>query len=165
MISYFIGKFLLKIETYKYNFIYQVYKKKYKLNKDFRFNGNGIQFYGEGEIITGKNSYIGELSTVQATVGCKVIIGDNCQISHNVRIYTSSDVSDQDFSNQLRLEKKGDVFIGDFVWIGANVFINPGITIGKNSIIGANSVVTKNIDPFTIVGGVPAKLIRRKKIE
>jgi maltose O-acetyltransferase len=163
MLNVYIGKIILKIENLKYRFVYAIFYKKYKLNNSFKFNGSGIQFYGEGEIIIGKNSYIGELSTIQATYGCRVIIGDNCQISHNVRMYTSTDISDQDFSNKLRLEKKGDVIIGDFVWIGANVFINPGITIGENSIIGANSVVTKNIDPFTIVGGVPAKLIRRKK--
>ena len=48
------------------------------------------------------------------------------------------------------------------VLIGANVFINPGTTVGENSVVGSNSVVTKNIPPFTIYGGVPAKLIRKK---
>ena len=60
------------------------------------------------------------------------------------------------------LYKKGDVIIGDYCWIGANVFINPGTTVGENSVVGSNSVVTKNILPFTIYGGVPAKLIRKK---
>jgi maltose O-acetyltransferase len=53
--------------------------------------------------------------------------------------------------------------IGNGVWIGANVFIGPGINIGDNSIIGANSVVVKDVLPNSIVGGVPAKLIRMKK--
>ena len=61
-------------------------------------------------------------------------------------------------------QKKGNITIEDFAWIGANVLINPGITIGANSIIGANSVVTKDVLPFSIVGGVPAKLIRMKNI-
>ena len=55
-----------------------------------------------------------------------------------------------------------NIIIGDYVWIGANVFINGGIEVGENSIIGANSVVTHNVSPNSIVGGVPAKLIRKK---
>ncbi len=60
--------------------------------------------------------------------------------------------------------KQGDVIIKDFVWIGANVVINPGVTIGQNAVIGANSVITRDVDPSSIVGGVPAKLIRMKKL-
>lgn len=55
---------------------------------------------------------------------------------------------------------KGPVIIEDNVWIGDKATILAGITIGKNSIIGANAVVTKNVQPFTIVGGNPAKIIK-----
>ena len=58
----------------------------------------------------------------------------------------------------------GDIVIGNGVWIGANVFINPGIRIDNNVVIGANSVVTKDIKENSIVGGVPAKLIRIKNV-
>ncbi|WP_295234448.1 acyltransferase [Sediminibacterium sp.] len=116
-------------------------------------------------MICDKNSYIGDFSTIQAYNDCIVQIGQNCQISHNVRIYTCTDVADKDFSLTNRLTKTGDVIIEDYVWIGANVFINPGILIGRNSIIGANSVVTKNVLPNSIVGGVPAKLLKYKNIE
>lgn len=84
-------------------------------------------------------------------------------ISHNVRMYTSSAIADQDFSFLPLKEKKGNIIIGNNVWIGANVFINPGIIIGDNSVIGANSVVTKDIPNNSIFGGCPAKLIRFKK--
>jgi acetyltransferase-like isoleucine patch superfamily enzyme len=57
---------------------------------------------------------------------------------------------------------KGDVIIGNDVWIGSNVTIMSGITIGDGSIIAANSHVTKNIEPYSIVGGNPARLIRYK---
>jgi len=93
-----------------------------------------------------------------------VSIGDKCKISHNVRIYTQSAIADYDFSLDDIPTKKGDVIIGSFVWIGANVLIEPGLTIGENSVIGANSVVTKDVKPFSIVGGVPAKLIRMKRL-
>lgn len=57
---------------------------------------------------------------------------------------------------------KGDVIIGNDVWIGYGVTIMSGVTIGDGAIIGAKAVVTKNVDPYTIVGGVPAKIIRKR---
>jgi maltose O-acetyltransferase len=142
---------------------YNLFREKYSIDKSFRFNGNNILFYGKGLIICGEDPYIGELSTIQSFDNCKVEIGKNCSISHNVRIYTQSRIPDQDFSKTKDL-KTGDVIIKDNVWIGANVFINPSITIGENAVIGANSVITKDVESFTIVGGVPAKIIRKKKI-
>jgi len=142
--------------------IYKIIRAKYEIDNSFIFNGKEIEFYGEGEIQCGPNSYIGSYSTVHAHENCKVIIGKGCRISHNVRIYTSTLIADQDFSLDHLEEKIGDVVIGDFVWIGANVFINPGIKVGNNSIVGANSVLTKDVADFEIVGGVPAKVIRTK---
>jgi len=162
MIKLFLGWFFIKFEYFKNQCIYSVFIYKYKINNTFRFNGSNILFYGDGEIAIGDNSYIGELSTIQAVKGCKVKIGKNCQISHNVRIYTETDISDQDFSLEGRLTKKGSVIIGDFVWIGTNVLIAPDVVIGDNSIIGANSVVTKNVAVNTIVGGVSAHFIKKK---
>ena len=140
------------------------YRKIYTIHPDFKFNGGNIELYSDGEIILNKNSYIGSFSTLQSSIGTKIEIGVNCQISHNVRIYTSTSIADQDFSNNNIESKKGNFIIENNVWIGANVFINPGIKIGENSIVGANSVVTKDVNPFEIVGGVPAKLIRKKSI-
>jgi maltose O-acetyltransferase len=142
---------------------YDSFREKYDLSIEFRFNGDNILLYGDGDINCGCNSYIGELSTIQSHQNCKVIIGKNCSISHNVRIYTQSNIADQDFS-LTQNTKTGNVIIEDNVWIGANVFINPGVVIGNNSIIGANSVVTKDILPYTINGGVPAKIIRKKNL-
>jgi len=143
---------------------YDFFKKKYNINSDFGFYGTDIRIYGDGtDIKLGNNSYIGSMSTIQLTKGVKVVIGDNCQISHNVRMYTSSADPNQDFRVQKVLPPKlGNIIIGDGVWIGANVFINPGINIGDNSVVGANSVVTKNIESNCIYGGVPAIKMREK---
>jgi maltose O-acetyltransferase len=142
----------------------KLYYHKYNISDSFKFNGNNIQLYGEGIIQLGNNSYIGDSCTIQSYKNCKVIIGDNCAISHNVRMYTMTYDSNQEFNNSNEKKiKTSDVVIGNGVWIGANVFINPGISIGDNSIIGANSVVTKNVKPNAIYGGVPAKFIRFKE--
>jgi len=55
---------------------------------------------------------------------------------------------------------KGDIHIGSDVWIGQNVVLLSGITIGSGAVIGAGAVVTKDVKPYMVVGGVPAKLIR-----
>lgn len=143
------------------------FRRKYSVSETFEFNGTDIRLYGEGEIYLGDQSYMGSYSTMQAGAGCKIIVGNKCMISHNVRMYTCTPLPDQDFidggSEKLK-NKIGDIIIGDGVWIGVNVFINPGVSIENNSIIGANSVVTKDVEANSIVGGVPARLIRMKKI-
>jgi maltose O-acetyltransferase len=159
-----INSVMIRFENLAWKLRYFPYRKIYTIHPDFRFNGGNIELYGDGEIILNKNSYIGSFSTLQASLDTKIEIGVNCQISHNVRIYTSTAIADQDFSNIIIESKKGNVIIENNVWIGANVFINPGIKIGENAIIGANSVVTKDVNPFEIIGGVPAKLIRIKSI-
>lgn len=152
----------IKANSLDFSDRYSAFKKKYKLSERVRFNGNMILLYGKGEIIIGDNTYISDYSTIQAYDKCKVIIGSNCAISSNVRIFTQSYVAMQDFGCEERKIYIGDVHIGNNVWIGANVLINPGLIIGDNSIVGANSVVTKNIPDNSIYGGVPAKLIKNK---
>lgn len=141
---------------------YDGFRSRYNIKHTFHFNGPHISLYGNGQIFCDEYSYIGSFSTIQAYDNCKVSIGKHTQISHNVRIYTQTNISDQDFNDKNRQYYTGDVIIKDYVWIGANVFINPGITIGENSIVGANAVVTKNVAPYTVVAGVPAKVIRYK---
>ena len=59
-------------------------------------------------------------------------------------------------------DNKGDIVIGNDVWIGYEAVIMAGVTIGDGAIIGTRAVVTKDVPPYTIVGGVPAKLIRKR---
>ena len=99
-----LKKILLRIINYCFEFrqncIYLNFRKKYNLHANFRFNGNEILMYGEGKIIAGENSYVGEYSTWQAAKGFKIEIGDGCQISHNVRCYTQTNFADADFSQK-----------------------------------------------------------------
>lgn len=162
LISY-LAKIMRLIKIIPDKIIYLNYKNKYSIHPSFRFNGEGIIFKGNGEIIIQENTYIGRFSILQANENCSIKIGKNCKISHCVKIYTTSSYSDQDFNMNVENYSKS-VTIGDGVWIGANAFINPGITIGDNSIIGANSVVTKDVEPYSIVGGVPARKIRQKNL-
>lgn len=156
-----IGKIYLGLNRFFWNCVYESFRSQYTISKSFKFNGNGISFYGDGEIIIGDNSYIGRYSSIQSSKGCFVKIGRNCSISHYVMIYTENSIASQDISNSDRKKVTGNVVIGNNCWIGARVFIKEGVKVGNNCVIGANSVVTADIPDFCIYGGVPARLIKR----
>jgi len=140
---------------------YSRFREEYNIHPDFRFNGPETNLYGDGKISIGKNSYIGQHSGIQAWKDCSVKIGEHCSISHFVRIYTQNHVADKDFK-QSDERQKGDVKIGDHVWIGAFVFITENTTINENAVIGAHSVVTDDIPPHSISVGTPAKVQKFK---
>lgn len=146
--------------------IYKNYRRKYDIDKSFNFNGEGTLMYGEGKINILENSYIGRFSLIQVSEKESVLIGKNCSIGPFFKIWTQTSEVDFDFNLVNKIQPKlGSVTIKDAVWIGANVLVSPGVTIGNNSIIGTNSVVTKDVPDYAIVGGVPAKIIRYKKIK
>jgi acetyltransferase-like isoleucine patch superfamily enzyme len=89
-----------------------------------------------------------------------IIIGDRVSIGPAVLLITDSS------PNNSRLIKvfplvSGSIFIKDDVWIGAGVIVLPNVTIGKCSVIGSGSVVTRDIPPFSIAAGIPAKVIKK----
>ncbi|WP_299666347.1 acyltransferase [uncultured Polaribacter sp.] len=162
----FIYLILDKISWFYHRLNYNIYSSKYDIHKTFNYNGKGILFHGDGEIVIKENSYIGRYSYLQTSYSQKIQIGKSVSISHLVYIYTKSNIANQDFktkgiNNEFSI-KKGNVIIGNYCWIGAKVFINPGIEIGENTVVGANSVVTRNLPPNAIVGGIPAKVISFK---
>ncbi len=87
-----------------------------------------------------------------------LLIGQNVNIGRNVHIYTAE--HDPQSAKFMYLEKP--VEIGDNVWIASNVVIIPGIKIDEGAVIAAGAVVTKNVAPYTIVGGNPAKFIKKR---
>ena len=83
-------------------------------------------------------------------------IGNNVSIAGEVRIYTMQhDIDDPDFK-----EVEGDVTIDDYVVIGTRVTILPGVHIGKGAVVASGAVVTGDVEPYSIVGGIPARHIR-----
>ena len=71
------------------------------------------------------------------------------------------DPEDATGPEESRGAKVGDIIIEDNVWIGSNTFILPGVKIGKGSVVAANAVVTKDVAERTVVGGIPAQVIKR----
>lgn len=112
-------------------------------------------------IYVGKHVYLGPDFTLNRfTIGETLFIGDRAAISPNVTIITSSGPESPKLKKH-KLEKRKKVIIKNDSWIGTGVIILPGITIGEGSVCGAGSVVTKDVEPNTIVAGVPAKVIRK----
>lgn len=112
-------------------------------------------------------SSIGPGATIYTT-GAHLIIkqhfvaGPNLTIITGDHKYVPGRWLDSITSEEKDEDNDKDVIIEEDVWCGANVVILKGVTIGRSSIIAAGSVVTKSVPPYSIVAGVPAKVIRRK---
>jgi len=102
----------------------------------------------------------------------QIHIGKYCSISdtvlfdggmqHNSRFVTTFPLWKIGSAERKDRMCKGDIHVGNDVWIGHEAVIMSGVTIHDGAVIGARAVVTKDVDPYTIVGGVPAKLIRHR---
>ena len=120
---------------------------------------SGAEF--DGRLSIGDRSSIGVNAQAfgPVTIGRNVMMGPECCILTQNHKHNRTDIPmlDQEF------EDYQPVVIGDDVWIGRRVIILPGVVVGKGSIVAAGAVVTKNVDPYSIVGGVPAKLLKSRK--
>ena len=115
-------------------------------------------FYTDfGKNITiGKNVFINSGCHFQDQGG--VWIGDDVLIGHNVVFATIN--HDLEAKNNRKNHYK-PITVKDHVWIGSNVTVLPGVTIGEWAVAAAGAVITKDVEPYTVVGGVPAKFIKR----
>jgi maltose O-acetyltransferase len=107
---------------------------------------------GEDTFIGHDTMILGGKSTVR--------IGARCDISSRVNIITGTHDLDPTGPRMAGKTKSLDITIGNGVWIGVGATILAGVTIGDMAMIAAGSVVSKDVPPYTIVGGVPAKIIR-----
>jgi len=168
----------------KYIFILFYYLIANKLPSSFFPLGkifNAIRIFTLKNIIP-----LGKSNSVQPGVyiggGNNITIGSFCQINENIRLIDvqigdyvliapnvqliggkTHNFGSKDIPMALQAEQyKGKIIIEDDVWIGASAIVLPGVIVGKGSIIGAGSIVTRNVEPFTIVAGNPAKEIKRR---
>lgn len=111
-------------------------------------------------ISIGDNSGIGRDSIIIAPD--TVEIGENVLIGPRLIIYTANHGTDRSIPMIRQSMVKSPVKIGNDVWIGGRVTILPGVVIGDGAVIAAGAVVATRVEPYTIVGGVPAKKIRER---
>ena len=118
----------------------------------------------------GRKIVIGDRTSLQSR--CRLLgdvsIGDNCLLAPNVFVSSGKHTFGREPALPIRVQESiyGSenipVVIDDDCWLGVNVVVMPGMRIGRGSIVGANSVVTKDIAPYSIIGGVPAKLLKTR---
>lgn len=118
-------------------------------------------------ILIGKNVSIGDFCHIAATnyveIGNGVLIGSKVLITDHQHGKSGEQLNEMPAKRDLY--SKGPVIIEDNVWIGDNVVVMPGVHIGKGCIIGASTVVTNDIPPYSVVAGVPAKIIKTYNVK
>ncbi|MGM9705813.1 MAG: acyltransferase [Prevotella sp.] len=131
-----------------------------------KIDRNAIVYYGaviraaEG-VHVGEGSIIGDCAKLDGRFGIE--IGRNVNLSTGVWIWTAQhDYNSPTFSSD---GKCGKVTIGDRAWIGGRVIVLPGVNIGEGAVVASGAVVTKDVEPYTLVGGVPAKKIGERNRE
>jgi acetyltransferase-like isoleucine patch superfamily enzyme len=127
--------------------------------------GDGTIIYGRVEIrcprgvSIGKHSSIGHDSILDGRGG--LVIGSSVNFSSGVWVWTSQhDVDSPDFACI-----SAPVKIADYAWLGGRVIVLPGVSIGEGAVVASGAVVTKDVPPYAIVGGVPARVIGERSRE
>ena len=179
---YKIGEGTIIQPTFNMNLVDPVKNHTYlETGKNCLLAGNYVFESQGGKIEIGDNCYIGNSSFISVS---EIIIGNNVTIAWGCTIYNHNshsldyldrrkDLIDQrnDYFNKKPLTRSKDwskvitkpIIIEDDVWIGFNCIILKGVKIGEGAIVAAGSVVTKDVQPWTMVGGNPAKLIKHIK--
>lgn len=129
-----------------------------------------MNVFNDENVVIGEKTY-GELRVVSFNNCAKLKIGSFVSIAEQVTFlldveHYTNNISTYPFKvrilNSVKYEafSRGDIIVQDDVWIGYGVTIMPGVTLGKGAIIATGSVVTKDVPPYAIVGGIPAKILK-----
>lgn len=131
---------------------------------------NRLFCFGRGKLMIGNYCYFGDHTQIDAAEEVK--IGNYCMLSNRIMIqdHSSHPLSPRKRREQLiNLQKKPTdvydttikkVIIEDDVWIGMDVLILKGVTVGKGSVVAAKAVVTKDVSPYSVVAGNPARIVK-----
>jgi acetyltransferase-like isoleucine patch superfamily enzyme len=148
---------------------------KIQIGKNTHIKGELLLFAHAGKINIGNDCYVGKNTAVWSAAS--VMIGNGVLISHNCNIM---DTNSHEIDHIERVESykkmllqghsktapnviSAPVCINDYAWISFNASILKGVTVGEGAIVAAGAVVTKDVEPFTIVAGNPAKCVKKLK--
>jgi acetyltransferase-like isoleucine patch superfamily enzyme len=116
----------------------------------------------EGEVVIGEKTVLGQECTISAYQ--RVRIGEQCVVADRA-MFIDFDHNVAEIERPIRLQGiyKRDVEVGSNVWVGYGACVLRGVRVGDNSIVGSNSVLTRDVPANSVVGGVPAKVIRTRE--
>ncbi|MEZ7913603.1 DapH/DapD/GlmU-related protein [Macellibacteroides fermentans] len=159
----YINKFILFFipETRGFGFKRFLYRTQgYKIGANVRICSSA-RIYGPGNIEIDDNVWIGpEVMIISSSL---IKIEKNTGLGPRTYVATGTHNVGDIKGTMLGTGINKDVIIEEGCWFGPNITVLPGVTIGKMCIIAAGAVVTKDIDPYTMVGGIPARIIRSLK--
>lgn len=126
--------------------------------------GSALHAHGGGAVEIGDNVSINANTSIGAAERGRIVLGNDVIIAQNV-VLRASDHAHARVDAPIRTQGHtgGTIVIEDGVWIGANAVVTSNVRIGAHSIIGAGAVVTRDIEPYALAGGVPARVIRSRK--
>ena len=136
--------------------------KNIRIGNDFRGMGHLYFYANEGELEIGNNCGVSTNIQFGASAG-KISIGNNVMIASNVILRAADHGVAKDKLMCDQAYNSGIICIEDDVWIGANAVVLKNVTLGLGCVVGAGSVVTKDVAPYAIVAGNPAKLIKYRE--
>jgi putative colanic acid biosynthesis acetyltransferase WcaF len=131
----------------------------------FGMKDNGhVGFYPSAKVWAPWNLELGSYVAIDDEVNlysaAKITIGTKVAISREAFICTAS----HDITKPNRPLITAPITIGDGVWVGARATVLPGVTIGEGAVVAAGAVVVKDVEPWTVVGGNPAKVIKKREL-
>lgn len=121
--------------------------------------------YSSARVYYPPNLTMGRYSCLASRVDCynvaPVTIGDNTTISQDAVLCTAS----HDVTDSLNRLITAPITIADQAWVAAGAFVGMGVTVGQGAVVGARAAVFRDVDPWTIVGGNPAKMIKKRMLK
>jgi galactoside O-acetyltransferase len=118
---------------------------------------------GGGRIEIGDSVNLNANVHVNASCGGRIVIGTNVLIGPNTVLRAAEHRFDRaDIPIRAQGHRAGTITLEDDVWLAANVTVLPDVTIGRGAVVAAGAVVTSSVEPYTVVGGVPAKFLKRR---
>lgn len=120
---------------------------------------SGFTIRNPKKIKIGRGTVVGYSCELDGRKG--ITIGENVNISSDVKLYTLQ----HDYNSYGFDAIGGPIIVNDYAWISVRAIVLPGVVIGEGAVVAAGAVVTKNVDPYTVVGGVPAKKISDRNRE